>query len=112
MSVTEHKNNDDVPIFMDPGFDLSKEQSKKLNFMEKKHTASFYFDNLKNIIDGQLPAALAFFKGNLDLSNLGFKHWPIMKLAMFFMPGLKEGDFIDQESIHKWSDDLAIVFKE
>jgi len=111
MSVTEHQNNGNIPVFMDPGFNLSDEKSKKLNFMEKKHTASFYFDNLKSIIDGQFPVALAFFKGNLDLSRLGFKHWLIMKLAMFFMPDLKEGDFINMESIHKWSDDLANVFK-
>ena len=78
--------------------------------MEKKHTASFYTDNLKKIINGQNPVGLAFFKGNLDLSKLSLMHWFIMKLAMFFMPEIKEGNFINQGTVHKWSDKMAKVF--
>jgi len=110
MSVTQNKVDKSVPLFIDPAFDLHSDQSKKLNFMGKKHTASFYFYNLKKILGEQNLVGLAFFKGNLDLSNLSLMHWFIMKLAMFFMPEIKEGNFVKQESIHKWSEDMATVF--
>jgi hypothetical protein len=55
---------------------------------------------------------LAFFKGNLNLSELSFPHWLIMKFAMFFLPEIKEGNFINHAVVRQWSDDLVTVFRK
>ncbi len=112
MSVTQNKDIKSTSLFVDPGFNLLDGPSRKLNFMEKKHTSSFYFQNLKKLIGEQTPVGLAFFKGNLVLSDLSLMHWFVMKLAMFFMPEIKEGRFVNPETVNKWSDNLAAVFRE
>ncbi|MCD4676983.1 MAG: flavodoxin domain-containing protein [Desulfobacula sp.] len=110
MSVTKHEEIKTFPLFVDPDFNISNKQSKKMNFMEKNHTSSFYLNNLYPLIDGITPANIAFFKGNLNLNKLKFLQWVIMKFAMFFLPEVKEGTFVSQNSVTKWSDDLIKLF--
>lgn len=112
MSVTKYEDNETFPLFVDPGFNISKKQLNKINFMGKNHTSSYYIQNLKKLLNGLSPVSMAFFKGNLNLSELSFPHWFIMKFAMFFLPEIKEGNFISHDIVREWSNDLVAVFRK
>ena len=112
MSVTKFEDNKTLPLFVDPSFNISKKKLNKMSFMEKNHTTSYYLYHFNKLIDGLTPVSLAFFKGNLNLSELSFPHWLIMKFAMFFLPEIKEGNFISHDIVREWSEHLITVFRK
>jgi hypothetical protein len=112
MSVTKSSNKTIVPIYIDPSFNISHKPFVKMSFMEKNHTSAFYLKQLQSLIDGVSPISVAFFKGNLELKKMSLQHWLIMKFAMFFLPEIEEGSFINPEIVREWSDSLFTSFRE
>jgi len=91
----------DVPIFVDPAFGNPKPRNE-MNFPEKSHPVSMYLRAILTMSKDIKPVNIAFFRGVLDYSTIGFIMTLLFKL-MAKVDGLVPGDYRNWEAIQSWS---------
>ena len=106
MSVTNNESEEGIPLFIDPLFSAADKPRPRFGFMENNHTASYYLKHFFRLAPGVKPAGTAFFKGRLDTSKLSFIHRLIMALAMYSLPEIKNGNFLNPGVIKAWAEDV------
>jgi menaquinone-dependent protoporphyrinogen oxidase len=107
MSVTRVAPERRFPFFIDPAFSASSRSSRQMKFMERTHTASYYLGHFLDLIPGIEPLGIAFFKGNLQMARLSSLHRLLMRFAIFSLPEIQEGEFLDSDLVSDWAEDLA-----
>jgi menaquinone-dependent protoporphyrinogen IX oxidase len=78
-----------------------------MNPMEKGHTSGYYLDRFLRHVPQVRPVEIAFFKGNLPLNKLVWRHRMIMRLAMYLMPEIRPGDYLNADEVRAWASNLA-----
>jgi len=91
----------DIPIFVDPAFGSPKPRNE-MNFPEKSHPVSMYLRAILAMSKDIKPVSIAFFRGVLDYSTIGFIMTLLFKL-MAKVDGLGPGDYRNWEAIQSWS---------
>jgi menaquinone-dependent protoporphyrinogen IX oxidase len=107
MSVTSNDPGRDLPLYIDPSFDNPGKPPARIGAMEENHTVSYYLEHFLKFAPGVAPMAVAFFKGNLNTAKLSFIHRLIMRLAMFSLPEIQNGDFLNTAVIQAWAESLS-----
>jgi menaquinone-dependent protoporphyrinogen IX oxidase len=107
MSVTRTATGRPFPLRIDPAFSASPEPSRPGGFMERTHTASYYLRHCLQPIPGITPIGIAFFKGNLDLARLSPIHRLVMRFAVFALPEIQEGEFVNPDPVRAWAEDVS-----
>ena len=74
--------------------------------MENNHTVSYYLKHFLKLIPEITPLGIAFFKGRLQTAKLTPLHKLIMRFAMFALPEIQNGDFINPVVVRNWTDGL------
>ena len=103
MSVTGSEAEWGAPLFADSRFSDPGRPPARLKAMERNHTASYYLDRFHKLIPGIEPAGIAFFKGRLITAELKPLHRLIMRVAMFSLPEISDGDYLDPGQIRSWA---------
>jgi|GEM_PF-1699931 len=108
MSVSEISGTETekISVFKDPVFWTPSKTIKEMSKWEKTHAVSYYIENLEKTVPDFTPLALGFFKGNLTLSKLCFKHRIIMKLITLINKDVNEGEFLSTEALNEWAEHL------
>jgi menaquinone-dependent protoporphyrinogen IX oxidase len=106
MSVTKNEQIWDFPLFTDPSFQANNKTYKKMSFMERNHTSSYYIKQLKKSIPNINPFTIAFFKGDLNSKKMILPHRFIMFIAKTYLPDIKEGEFVNPKVVQEWSMNL------
>lgn len=107
MSVTDDEAATAFPLLVDPAFDYPDRPPPRLSFMEKNHAASYYLRHLLKLAPGITPVAVAFFRGRLNTVGLSFLDRLIMRFAMFALPEIENGDFLNHQAISSWARGLS-----
>jgi menaquinone-dependent protoporphyrinogen oxidase len=107
MSVIRTGPSPDFPVRIDPAFDLPRGPEKRMSLMEKGHTSEYYLDRFLGHVPQIRPLSIAFFKGNLHLGKLAWRHRMIMRLAMYLMPEIRPGDYLNEEEVKAWARSVA-----
>jgi menaquinone-dependent protoporphyrinogen IX oxidase len=102
MSVTSDTSEQGVRLFVDHKFNTPNKPKARLRIMENNHTVSFYLKHFLKLIPGISPTGIAFFKGRLHTEKLGLLHRIIMRFAMFSLPEIENGDFLEPNVIESW----------
>lgn len=102
MSVSSNNVNHGFPVFIDHQFKNPSKPKARLRVMENTHTTSYYLKQFLKHIPEVTPSSVAFFKGRLDTETLSRLHRLIMRFAMFTMPEIENGDFLEHEIIESW----------
>jgi menaquinone-dependent protoporphyrinogen oxidase len=97
-----------VPIFVDPAFGNPKHKSE-MNFTEKSHPVSMYLKAILGMSKNIKPVSVAFFRGVLDYSTIGFVMTLLFKL-MAKVDGLEPGDYRNWEAIRSWTEQIYSGF--
>jgi hypothetical protein len=79
----------------------------RIKLMENNHSASYYLRHLLKIIPGISPLSLSFFKGRLTISKLSLFHVIIMRFAIFALPEIQKGDYLNKTAIRDWTGRLV-----
>lgn len=111
MSVINDEPNIDFPLHIDPCFNESNKPRARIKLMENNHAASYYLKSILKIIPGISPLSIAFFKGRLNVSKLSMFHRLVMRFAMFALPEIKDGDYLNEIVIRDWARSLATQLK-
>jgi menaquinone-dependent protoporphyrinogen IX oxidase len=106
MSVTGAASESAFPVTIDPAFSAPSGASRGMGFMERTHTADYYLGHFLELIPGLAPLAIGFFKGNLDLARLSPVHRIIMRFAIFSLPEIQEGEYLDCGVVRDWAETL------
>jgi menaquinone-dependent protoporphyrinogen IX oxidase len=106
MSVTHHESDKELPLYIDPSFDDPDKPPARISLMENNHTVSYYLKHFLKLIPGIAPFGISFFKGRLDTAKLNLCHRLIMRFAMFSLPEIQNGDFLNQAAIRTWTEGL------
>ena len=109
MSVTSEKTEQELHLYIDPSFSAPGSPNARIKMMENNHTLSYYLKHFLKNVPKVTPAGIAFFKGCLNIESLSFMHRMIMRIAMFALPEIKDGDFLNPDSIKSWTDGLFTV---
>ncbi len=107
MSTIRTEPAPDYPVQIDPAFDVPRMPEKRMTFMEKSHTSKYYLDRFLGHIPQIRPVAIAFFKGNLHLEKLVWRPRMIMRLAMYLMPEIRPGDYLNADEVEAWARKVA-----
>jgi menaquinone-dependent protoporphyrinogen oxidase len=110
MSVTNDESKIDLPLYIDPGFNDANKPCARIKMMESNHTISYYIEHFLKMIPGISPLGISFFKGRLNMSRLSFFHRLIMRFAMFALPEIQNGDYLNRIVIHDWVGRLAVQY--
>ena len=112
MSVTKgNMQQQSLPIYIDPAFRVRGKTPARISLMENNHNVSYYLKQLFNIVPGITPLSIAFFKGRLDIKKLSPIHRLIMRFAMFALPEIHNGSYLDQEIIRTWTENVFNGFR-
>jgi menaquinone-dependent protoporphyrinogen oxidase len=109
MSVIRTEPSPDFPLHIDPAFDVPRRQEKRMTLMEKSHTSRYYLDRFLGHIPQIRPVEIAFFKGNLHLEKLIWRHRLIMRLAMYLMPEIRPGDYLNADEVKAWARNVVSI---
>jgi menaquinone-dependent protoporphyrinogen IX oxidase len=111
MSITENEVNQDLPLFIDPSFADSGKPRPRVQLMKNNHTASYYLRHFLKIAPGVSPLGISFFKGRLVMAKLSTVHRLIMRFAMFALPEIQNGDYLNHGCIRQWGEILSARIK-
>ena len=111
MSAINDRSGTKIPLLIDPDFNDPDKAIPRIKIMEKNHTVSYYLKHLLKIIPGISPLRISFFKGRLDFSRLSMFHRLIMRFAMFALPEIQNGDYLNKVAIQDWAQKLATPLK-
>ena len=103
MSVKPTPNDRDIPVYIDPGFDTPEKPLDELSFVEKVHASANYINHVVKYCKRVPFINIAIFKGNLEIKKMRLVHQFMMFFAMRLLPDIKEGYFINSNSIHYWA---------
>ena len=109
MSLYSDTDEQDFPLFVDPKFNSQNKLKARLKIMENNHTSSYYLKHFLKLIPGITPKGIAFFKGRLNTGKLSIFHRIIMRFAMFSLPEIENGDYLEQKVIESWVQNLFCV---
>jgi hypothetical protein len=107
MSITRDDAKIELPLFIDSRFNDPNKPRARIKFMERNHSASYYLKCIFKIMPGISPLSISFFKGRLDMHGLSMFHRLVMRLAMFALPEIKNGDYLNKAAIRDWAGSLA-----
>lgn len=93
-------------IFIDGFLDEGCKDFKKMGMMEKSHCIDYYLKPLTDMLTQLGKVKIGFFKGRLDYKILDFKSRWVMKIMSLFMEQVFEGDFLNQQQLETWADEL------
>lgn len=96
-----------LSIYKDLIFDQPAKPKNEMTSWEKSHATSLYVKNLSKIAPKIKPAAIAFFKGRLDLKRLGFFNRIVMKFIILINKEVAEGEYLNHDAICDWAEGLA-----
>ena len=112
MSVTSDKSEQEFPLYVDPSFSDPNKPHPRIRWMENNHTVSYYLKYFQKLAPGVAPIGIAFFKGRLNTKKLAPVHRLIMRVAMFSLPEIENGDFLSPVGIGSWAQSLFSRMKE
>lgn len=107
MSITDDKSERDLPLFVDPSFNNPDRPRARISMMENNHNVEYYLKHFLKHMPGIAPIKVSFFKGRLDTAKLSPLHRLIMRIAMYTLPEIQNGDFLDPTVIQAWAESLA-----
>ncbi len=107
MSVTGNESTQRFPLYIDPSFNDPDRPHARIRMMEKNHAVSYYLKHFLKLIPGITPLAISFFKGNLNTEKLSYFHQLIMRFAMFALPEIRKGDFVNSAVVRSWAESLV-----
>jgi menaquinone-dependent protoporphyrinogen IX oxidase len=107
MSVNNDGAGNELPLYIDPQFNDPNKPHARIKLMENNHAASYYLRHFLKIIPGISPLSISFFKGRLNISKLSIFHGIIMRFAMFSLPEIQKGDYLNKTAIRDWTGRLA-----
>lgn len=110
MSVTNRSPQQVLPVYIDPSFSDPGKPPARIKSMENNHTVSYYLKQLFKFIPGITPLSIAFFKGRLDIAKLSLTHRLIMRFAMFTLPEIQNGNYLNQTIIRDWTENVLESF--
>jgi menaquinone-dependent protoporphyrinogen IX oxidase len=111
MSVTNDISKLELPLYIDPIFNDPNKPRARIKIMENNHAASYYLNHFLKKIAGISPLSISFFKGGLNISKLSIFHRLVMRFAMFALPEIQNGDYLNKTAIRDWAGGLAIRLK-
>lgn len=111
MCVTNNESELELPLYIDPGFNNPNQPRARIKLMEDNHAASYYLKYILKITPGISPLSISFFKGRLNTSKLSMFHRLIMRFAMFALPEIQNGDYLNKAAIRDWAGRLATRLK-
>jgi hypothetical protein len=79
--------------------------------MENNHTALYYLKHFLKLVPGISPLGISFFKGRLNMAKLSTFHRLVMRFAMFALPEIQNGDYLNQVLIRDWVERLYAQMK-
>ena len=106
MSVTNNKLEKELPLYIDPSFDDPSKPHPRITVMGNNHTVSYYLKHFLKLVPGIAPLGISFFKGRLNTAKLNPFHRLIMWFAMFSLPEIQDGDFLNPIVIRAWAESL------
>jgi menaquinone-dependent protoporphyrinogen IX oxidase len=106
MSVTNNELVQELPLYIDPSFADPDKPPARISFMENNHTVSYYLKHFLKIVPGIAPLGISFFKGRLNTAELNPFHRLIMWFAMFSLPEIQNGDFLNPAAIRAWAESI------
>lgn len=106
MSVTNDELEQELPLYIDPSFDDPVRPHARIRMMENNHTASYYLKHFLKLVPGIAPLGISFFNGRLNMAELSPLHRLIMRFAMYALPEIQNGDFLDTAIIRAWAEGL------
>lgn len=112
MSVTRAASAPAFPVSIDPAFSALSGSSPRKGFMERTHTADYYLEHFLKLMPGIAPLGIGFFKGNLDLARLSPVHRLLMRFAIFSLPEIQEGQYLDSELVRAWAEAVSTRLEE
>jgi menaquinone-dependent protoporphyrinogen IX oxidase len=107
MSVNNDGAENELPLYIDPQFNDPNKPHARIKLMENNHAASYYLRHFLKIIPGISPLSFSFFKGRLNISKLSLFHFIIMRFAMFALPEIQKGDYLNKTAIRDWTGRLV-----
>ena len=106
MSITANEPEQNLPVYIDSSFNDPDKPNARMRAMEDTHTVSYYLKHFLKIIPEIRPLNVAFFKGCLNTEIINPFHRLIMMFAMFTLPEIKTGDFLNPVGIRAWTESL------
>jgi menaquinone-dependent protoporphyrinogen IX oxidase len=106
MSVTNNELKQELRLYIDPSFNDPNRPHARFSVMENNHTVSYYLKHFLKIVPGIAPLGISFFKGRLNTAKLNPFHRLIMWFAMFSLPEIQNGDFLNPAAIRAWAESL------
>jgi menaquinone-dependent protoporphyrinogen IX oxidase len=111
MSVTNDELEQELPLYIDPSFSVSNKPRARIKLMENNHTASYYLKNFLKLTPGISVLGISFFKGRLKIGKLSIFHRLVMRFAMFALPEIQNGDYLDHVLIRDWVERISTQLK-
>ena len=111
MSVTYDESEIELPLYIDPCFYDPNKPRARIKLMENNHAASYYLKRFLKIIPGISPLGISYFKGRLNMSQLSMFHRLVMRFAMFALPEIQNGDYLNKVAMRDWAGRLATRLK-
>jgi hypothetical protein len=106
MSLTSSEWMPELPVYIDPSFADPQKPAARIGMMKRNHMVSYYLQHFLKNIPGVKPLGLAFFKGRLHTKELRLVHGLIMRLAMFSLPEIRDGDYLNPIAIRAWAKNI------
>jgi menaquinone-dependent protoporphyrinogen IX oxidase len=106
MSLTNNEWEHELPLYVDPAFDDPSKPHARIRVMGNNHTVSYYLKHFFKLVPGIAPLGISFFKGRLNTAKLSPFHRLIMYFAMFSLPEIQNGDFLNPIAIRAWAESL------
>jgi menaquinone-dependent protoporphyrinogen IX oxidase len=79
-----------------------------MTLMARGHTSKYSLDHFMRHIPQIRPVGVAFFKGNLHLEELTWRHRVVMRLAMYLMPEIRPGHYLNADEVRTWSREAVL----
>jgi hypothetical protein len=111
MSVTNNELARDLPLYIDPSFDVLHKPHARMRVMANNHTVSYYLKHFLKMIPGIAPSGISYFKGRLNTAELNLFHRLIMWFAIFSLPEIQNGDYLNPKVIRAWTESVLSKMK-
>ncbi len=103
-----NKPDFDIPCYIDPSLGIRSIDSRVATPIDLNHSLDFYQKKLNRDLHGIHLKSIAFFNGRLIIKELPLPSRIFMKLIIKLTIKEREGDFLNQDAVREWAENIRI----
>jgi menaquinone-dependent protoporphyrinogen IX oxidase len=103
----DNKSAFEIPCYIDSSLNIREIEKNDASSMDLSHSLDYYHNKLGDHLQSIQPQGAAFFNGRLIIKKLPLFERLFMKLVIRLTTKEKEGDFINQDAVREWAENVS-----